>query len=199
MSSTASKRIAFRAQFTVSPQDLRKITEAAQRLPKAVRRKVVRKSLRDWGEAMKRTAKAFLPKGHKRTRRDLAVKTKTYRKGRIWCGVGVRKDGDRVGWRSHLYDGGYRPWQKGIVKLKGGGFGPKPAPKLVRNWKPNYSARIVPFSQQRNWRERVKGNLGTRIYRRLWLTRAAQKWQPRVVDFVRDGVDEALRQELRSA
>lgn len=199
MSSTASSRIAFRAQFKVSPSDLRKIAEAAQRLPKAVRRKVVRRSLREWGERVKRTAKALLPRGHKRTRRDLAVKTKTYRKGRIWCGVGVRKDGDRVGWRSHLYDGGYRPWRKGIVKLKGGGFGPKPAPKLVRKWRGNRNARIVPFSQQRNWRDGVKGNVGVRIYRRLWLTRAAQKWQPTVVDFVRDGVAEALREELRGA
>lgn len=199
MSSTASRRIAFRAQFQVSAKDLERIKAIAQELPKKVRRKVVRKSLRDWGESLKRSAKALLPKRHKQTRRDLAVKTKTYRKGRIWCGVGVRKDGNRVGRRSHLYDGGYRPWQKGVVKLKGGGFGPKPAPKLVRNWKGNRNARIVPFSQQRGWRKDVKGNVGGRIYRILWLTRAAKRWQPRVVEFVRSGVNEALRQELKSA
>ena len=199
MSSTGSKRIAFRAQFQVSAKDLARIKAIAQELPKKVRRKVVRKSLREWGEALKKSAKALLPKGHKQTRRDLAVKTKTYRKGRIWCGVGVRKDGNRVGRRSHLYDGGYRPWQKGVVKLKGGGFGPKPAPKLVRNWKGNRKARIVPFSQQRGWRKYVKGNVGARIYRILWLTRAAKRWQPRVIEFIRAGVDEALRQELKSA
>jgi hypothetical protein len=199
VSSTASRRIAFRAQFKVSPTDLRRIAAVAQELPKKIRRKVVRKSLRDWGDRVKRTAKALLPRAARNTRRDLAVKTKTYRKGRIWCGVGVRKDGNRVGWRSHLYDGGYRPWKKGIVKLKGGGFGPKPTPKLVRKWKGNRNARIVPFSQNRGWRDGVKGNVGSRIYRRLWLTRAAQKWQPTVVDFIVSGVEEALRQELRSA
>jgi hypothetical protein len=199
VSSTGLKRIAFRAQFQVSAKDLERIKAIAQELPKKVRRKVVRKSLREWGESLKRSAKALLPKRHKQTRRDLAVKTKTYRRGRIWCGVGVRKDGNRVGWRSHLYDGGYRPWQKGIVKLKGGGFGPKPAPKLVRKWKGNRNARIVPFSQQRGWRDGVKGKVGARIYRILWLTRAARRWQPRVIDFVRAGVDEALRQELKGA
>lgn len=183
----------------MSAKDLARIKAIAQELPKKVRRKVVRTSLREWGEALKRSAKALLPKRHKQTRRDLAVKTKTYRRGRIWCGVGVRKDNNRVGWRSHLYDGGYRPWRKGVIKLDGGGFGPKPSPKLVRNWKGNRNARIVPFSQQRGWRKDVKGNVGARIYRILWLTRAANRWQPRVIEFVRNGVDEALRQELRSA
>jgi len=198
VSSTASRRIAFRAQFQVSAKDLERIKEIAQELPKKVRRKVVRKSLREWSESLKRSAKALLPKRHKQTRRDLAVKTKTYRKGRIWCGVGVRKDGNRVGWRSHLYDGGYRPWPKGLVKLKTGGIGAKPAPKLVRNWKGNRNAKIVPFSQKRDWRKGIRGNVGSRIYRILWLTRAGKRWQPRVFEFVRIGVSEALREEMKN-
>lgn len=147
------------------------------------------------GEAVKRTMKSLaLPKA-KRTKRDIAVKTKTYRKGRIWAGVGVRKDGNRVGKRAHLYDGGYRPFKKGLVRLSEGVAGPKPPPKLVRNWKGNRNARIVPFSQERDWRKgmrRQQATLGARINRRLYITRAGQRHQPRVFQFIYDAVQVAL-------
>lgn len=182
-------------QFRPSAHDLKRITDIAQELPKKIRKKIVRKGLRDWGEAVKRTMKSLaLPKA-KRTKRDIAVKTKTYRKGRIWAGVGVRKDGNRVGKRAHLYDGGYRPFKKGLVRLSEGVAGPKPPPKLVRNWKGNRNARIVPFSQERDWRKgmrRQQATLGARINRRLYITRAGQRHQPRVFQFIYDAVQVAL-------
>ncbi len=200
--SSINSGIAWKVQFRPSKRDLERITQLAQELPKGVRKKIVRKGLRDWGEAVKRTMKSLsLPKA-KRTRRDIAVKTKTYRKGRIWAGVGVRKDGARVGSRSHLYDGGWRPFKKGLVRTGEGTFGPKPPPKLVRNWKGNRNARIVPFSQDRGWRrgmKRMSSTLGGTIYRRLYITRAGLKHQPRVVQFVEDAVQRALMEGVRRA
>jgi len=191
----AAKRAGFKIQFRPSKHDLERIAAIASELPKKMRKKIVRKGLRNWGDAVKRTMKALaLPKA-KRTKRDIAVKTKTYRKGRIWCGVGVRKDGTRVGKRSHLYDGGWRPFKKGLVRLSDGVVGPKPPPKLVRKWKGNKNARIVPFSQDRGWRKGIKRResaLGARIYRRLYITRSAQRHQPRVVEFISDAVETAL-------
>ena len=104
VNSIAAKRAGFKIQFRPSKEDLEKIAAIASELPKKMRKKIVRKGLRNWGDAVKRTMKALaLPKA-KRTKRDIAVKTKTYRKGIIWAGVGVRKDGNRVGKRSHFYD-----------------------------------------------------------------------------------------------
>ena len=193
MNSTTGS-VQWRIQFRPSEADLKRITALAQELPKNVRRKIVRQGLRDWGNAVKRTIKSLALPRAKRTKRDIAVKTKTYKKGRIWCGVGVRKDGNRVGRRSHLYDGGWRPVRKGLV-VTNGTLGPKPAPKLVRNWKGNRSARIVPFSQNRGWRSGMKkqsATLGARIYRRLYITRAGQRHQSRVVQYVEDAVRTAF-------
>lgn len=195
MNSTAAKRAGYRIQFRPSEEDLNRIREAALQLPKKIRSKIVRKGLREWGEKVKRSMKSLAHFKAKRTKRDIAVKIKTYRKGRIWCGVGVRKDGSRVGKRSHLYDQGWRPPQKGLVLLSPGVVGPKPTPKLVRKWKGNKNARIVPFSQQRGWRKGVKKRdavLGARIYRRLYITRPAKLYQPKAVDFITNAVEDAL-------
>jgi hypothetical protein len=198
---TDAKRAGFRVQFRPSQHDLERIAAIASELPKKMRVKIVRKGLRNWGEAVKRTMKSLaLPKA-KRTKRDIAIKTKTYRKGRIWAGVGVRKDGNRVGKRSHLYDGGWRPFKKGLVRLSDGVVGPKPPPKLVRKWKGNKAARIVPFSQDRGWRKGIKRResaLGARIYRRQYITRAAQRHQPRVVEFISDAVQTAIMEMARA-
>ena len=202
MNLSAAKQAGYRIQFRPSEADLKRIAKVAQELPKKIRNKIVRKGLRDWGEAVKRTMKHLaLPKA-KRTKRDIAVKTKTYRKGRIWCGVGVRKDGNRVGWRAHFYDQGWRPFKKGFVRISDGVVGPKPAPKLIRNWKGNRNARIVPFSQDRGCRKGIRRResaLGPRIYRRLFVTRAGQKHQERVVQFIEDAVQIALMEGARRA
>ena len=197
VNSTAAKRAGFKIQFRPSKEDLEKIAAIASELPKKMRKKIVRKGLRNWGDAVKRTMKALaLPKA-KRTKRDIAVKTKTYRKGIIWAGVGVRKDGARVGKRSHFYDQGWRPVRKGLTLTSDGQVGSKPPPKLVRKWKGNKNARIVPFSQRRGWRLGLKKNaasLGTRIYRRLYITRAGQKHQNSIVHYVNESVKEALQE-----
>lgn len=197
MSST-NERVAFRVLFMASYADLQKVAVMAQELPKEIRKKIVRKGLRDWGEAVLRTIKSGAHRKAKRTKRDLAVKTKTYRRGRIWAGVGVRKDGNRVGWRSHLYDGGWRPIQKGFVMSQDGTLQPKPIPKLKRNWKGNKQARIVPFSQNRGWRSGVRrSHLGNVIYKLGYIRRAAIKHQSRVSQYVRDAIDIALMEARR--
>jgi hypothetical protein len=198
---TDAKRAGFKIQFRPSKEDLEKIAAIASELPKNMRKKIVRKGLRNWGEAVKRTMKALAHPKAKRTKRDIAVKTKTYRKGRIWAGVGVRKDGNRVGWRSHMYDQGWRPVLKGLTLTSDGQLGIKPPPKLVRKWKGNRNARIVPFSQNRGWRLGIRkqsSSLGARIYRRLFVTRAGLKHKDSTVQYIYDAVQESLT-ELKRA
>lgn len=175
------------ANFSVKV-DARKLGVALNRLPPDIRRKVARKGLREWGKRVVREVKRGVLPQDEETRRDVAVKVKSYRKGKvIWAGVGVRKDGLRVGWRSHFWDGGFRVWQKG---MKADGTMKKAPTRPGRNPNP----RIVPFSQKRGWRDGLsKRGLGQRIGRRLYIQRPKAAWLPKADEYVRDAIMEALR------
>lgn len=186
---------AFRVQFRMTKQDLEDTRRALEALPSRIRGKVLRRGLREWATGLKKSVRSAVRRRDRRTRRDLAVKTKTYRRGKsIWVGVGVRTDGERVGWKSHLHDGGYRAWQKG-VKADG-----TPARK-PRLWQRNPNPRIAPFiAKNRGWRDgRTKRNLGKVIYKTEYMTRPARSWAPRVRSFVSDAIAEALREAGRGS
>jgi hypothetical protein len=168
--------------------EARQLGQALKRLPVEVRTKVARKGIRAWGKlAVRALRRAVIPQDLE-TRRDAALKVKTYKRGKvIWGAVGIRKDGARVGWRSHLWDGGFRVWQKGI---KADGTPQKPVTRPGRNPNP----RIVPFSQKRGWRDgKGRRNLGRRIGRTMYLSRTNARWQPEAGRFVRDAIEEAIR------
>ena len=182
-------RQGFKIQFQLNVKDLKAIAAMAEKLPKAMRKKIVRKGLRDWGKALIQRMKKRLPRAAKRTRRDLAMKTKTYKRGRIWAGVGVRVDGNRVGYRSHLYDGGYRPFAKGSrasLNLK------KPG-----KWKGNPNPK-PPSRTNRGWRDGLRRrNLGPVINRKLWLTAPAKYYATRTRQYIEDAIAESLRETTR--
>lgn len=180
MSST-SARLNFRLEA-------RQLGKALKALPPKVRAKVARKGIRAWGRLASRAlARAVIPQDLE-TKRDVGIKVKTYRKGKvIWGAVGVRKDGNRVGWRSHFWDGGFRVWQKGI---RADGTPRKAVTRPGRNPNP----RIVPFSQKRGWRSGIrKRSLGRKIGRTMYIARTNARWQPECGRFVRDAIAEALR------
>lgn len=184
--------VRFRTQFMLTRYHLEDARRALEEVPKRIRGKVLRKGLRAWATRLKLSVKAATRRKDRRTRRDLAVKTKTYRRGKsIWVGVGVRTDGDRVGWKSHLHDGGYRAWQRGI-KADG-----TPA-KKPRLWNRNPNPRFVPFSYRRDWRSGLaKKNLGPVIYRTEYITRPAKAYSMKVSQFVREAVAEAIYEVAR--
>jgi hypothetical protein len=160
----------------------RKTGQALLRLPPAVRKKVVRSGLREWGKrAAKALRRAVLP-ADRDMKRDCAAKIRVYKRGKLfWCGVGVRFDGDRVGWRAPMWDGGFRVWAKGP---------PKEKKHPGRN--PNPSFKTSTF--KRNWRDgKAKRNLGQKIGKRMFVTRTRQAWQPQASRYVRDAIAEALR------
>lgn len=183
----------YRITFKIEEADLQKIREASDRLAKGIRGKIVRKGLREWGEDTKRIVRGMARRKDVRTRRSIAVKTKTYKRGKvIWCGVGVRNGGVYdVGWKSHFHDQGYRAWVKGI---KADGSKKKP----VRFWNRNPKSRLVPFSYRKGWRKGLfRRNLGPIIYRTEYLTRPAQMNSAKVRQYIEDAVALALREESR--
>lgn len=184
----------YRITFSVSYKDREQIAKSVERLPKKIRGKIIRKGLRAWGERTKQMVKAMTRRKDVRTRRGVKVKVKTYKRGKvIWCGVGVKKGkGENdVGWKSHLHDGGYRPWKKGVKA--DGSIAKKP-----RLWNRNPNPRFVPFSYNRGWRKgKSRMNLGMRIYRIQYLTRPAHLMAAKVRDYVEDAIEEALMQETR--
>jgi hypothetical protein len=168
--------------------DARALGKALLRLPPKVRMKTARVGLRKWGRRVVTAARRRVLPQDRDTRRDMAVKVKSYKRGKVlWAAVGVRRDGMRVGWRSHFWDVGFRVWQKGI---KADGTPKKP----VRLWNRNPAPKFVPFSYRRDWRKGIrKKNLGQRIGRRLYMTDTHRQWAPKADEYVRDAIAEALR------
>lgn len=184
----------YRITFSVSYKDREKIREAVERLPKAIRGKIIRKGLRAWGDRTAQMVKAMTRRKDVRTRRGVRVKIKTYKRGKvIWCGIGVKKGKgiNDVGYKSHMHDGGYRAWQKG-VKADG------TAAKKPRLWNRNPNPRFVPFSYKRDWRKGLsRRNLGPVIYRIQYITKPGRIMQPQVRDYVEDAIAEAIRKETK--
>jgi len=184
----------YRIRFSVSYEDRQKIQQAVERLPKAIRGKIIRKGLRAWGTRTAQLVKAAARRKDVRTRRGVRIKIKTYKRGKvIWCGIGVKKGKgvNDVGWKSHLHDGGYRAWNKG-TKADG-----SPA-KQPRLWNRNPNPRLVPFSYRRDWRKGLsKRNLGKVIYEVGYMTKPGRTMQPKVRSYVEDAIAEAIRQETK--
>ena len=184
-------RIAYRAQFGVNPKDMAALARALKSLDKKVRRKVLRAGLKEWGNRLKLAIRRRVWPSDRATRRDLAVKIKTYKRGKIvWCGVGVRKDGNRVGWRSHFFDGGWRPWPKGT---KADLTQAKAPTRPGRNPNP----RFVPFSYRRDWRKGKKktGPYGRLVHRTQYIQGPAMQWTRVARQYVEDAIAKTIREE----
>lgn len=169
--------------------DARALGKALKALPLKVQKKVARKGLREWGNRVAKAIKRGVLPADTEMRRDVGVKIVSYKRGRlIWCAVGVRTDGQRVGWRSHMWDGGFRVWRKGI---KADGTPAEQGPKQKQR---NPNPKFVPFSYNRGWRRgKARTNLGRLVGRRWFITNARNAWAMKADQYVRDAVAEALR------
>lgn len=195
-------RLAFRnrVRIQLGDADLRDVNAALQALPEKMRRKVARKGMREVMQRGRQVARALAPAADRDTKRAVAIKVQTYRRRTVWGAVGVRVGGPFTpnkrfgeaypGWRSHLWDGGFRVWQKG-VRADGRLRVPKPG-----NWKPNPSPKL-PAVTRRGWRKgKARRNLAGRVIGRLlYLTRTAQY----VTKIARDRIVAAVGDALKEA
>ncbi len=116
MSSTAAMRRMAYARVNLDFES-RQLGKALMRIPPEIRKKVVRKGLREWGKRALRAMRRRIKPSDPEMRRDGIVKLKTYKRGKVfWAGVGVRKDNLGSGWRAHFWNNGFRVWQKGLRK-----------------------------------------------------------------------------------
>lgn len=185
-------------RFRFDRQSLSDVHSMLSELPPKMRGKVLRGALRRTLKRQLTATRAAARPQDVRTRKDLAIKTKTYRRGKvIWASVGVlwdatgtRRDSTRQGWRAHFHDVGYRAWRKG-VKADG------TAPKAPRGDAPrNRNARFAPFIRfNKGWRLGKKGrNLGTPILRTGYLYIPARAFEPQIVRAVTDEVSKQVKE-----
>jgi hypothetical protein len=185
-------------RFRFDQQSLVDVHAMLSELPQKMRGKVLRGALRRTLKRQLTASRAAARPQDVRTRRDIAIKTKTYKRGRvIWASVGVlfdaagtRRDSTRQGWRAHFHDVGYRPWRKG-VKADG------TAPKVPRGDAPrNRNARFAPFIRfNKGWRLGKKGrNLGGRILRTGFLFAPARAFEPQIIRAVQSEVEQQVKE-----
>lgn len=195
-----------RTRIRIGEADLRAVNDALRRIPAEVRRKVASKGMREVLKYGRTMAKSLCLPQDERTRNAIEYKVKTYRKTTVWGAVGVRVDGpydptqkhgERYpGWRSHMWDGGFRVWQKG--RTKGGRLR---IPK-TGNWKPNRNGRIAPFIRKnRGWRKgiRRRGLDPVIMGRRLYLTTTAHFMSARAGPAIVRAVENALKEVGRGS
>lgn len=189
---------AVKIRFDFDRQSLADVHAMLSELPPKMRGKVLRGALRRTLKRQMNASRAAARPQDVRTRKDIAIKTKTYKRGRvIWASVGVlfdamgtRRNSTRQGWRAHFHDVGYRPWRKG-VKADG------TAPKVPRGDAPrNRNARFAPFIRfNKGWRLGKKGrNLGARILQTGYLYQPARAFEPQIVRAVQSEVEKQVKE-----
>lgn len=112
--------------FTVAPAEVAKLTDRLGTLEKKLRNQIVKKALRAWGSEVRKAARQFAWRNAERTKRQLTVKVKQYKKA-VWAAVGVKTQKVRtappeqrlgrtsplVGWKAHFMEVGWHAWPKG--------------------------------------------------------------------------------------
>lgn len=110
----------------IDPASMRALQAALNRFDPNVRKAIAKRALRAWGNDTKRAAKVFAYPKAERTKRQLTLKVKTYKKA-VWAGVGVKTERIKtppnlrlgrysplVGWKSHFMEVGWRAWPRGM-------------------------------------------------------------------------------------
>lgn len=129
----------YTVQFSYDADDIRDMRKLVQSYPVKMRKKVIRRALVRWCSRVEARARANAHPNATRTKANLFHKVRVYKRA-VWGAVGVRtgmvqpgqelkgRYGDLLpGWRSHLYETGWRPypklWDNDREKRKGKGRG----------------------------------------------------------------------------
>ena len=123
-STTARGAIYIKATF--DDASIKRITKMLHDVEPKIRRKIAGTALRKWGAAVRKVARQFAWRNAARTKRQLTVKVKSYKRA-VWAGVGVKtervktppsirqgRNSPFVGWKSHFYEVGWHAWPKGV-------------------------------------------------------------------------------------
>lgn len=140
-------------------------------VPKKIANKVIRKALRQLGNGITKDIKAGVTWNDPEVRRNIKVKIKTYKRGKLfWMGVGALKGADDyVLLRARWYNDGWTPFPKGTKHGKKG----------------------------KNWRSRLRNLGGTKIYKTDFINNAYRKAIPEAPRKVYQSIIEALS-EIKS-
>ena len=111
---------------SVDPASLKRVSKMLQSLEKKLADRIAKDALRKWGRQVVRAAKGFTHPASERTRRQITLKVKSYKRA-VWAGVGVKTEKVRndpksrlgryspfVGWKSHFFEVGWRAWPRGL-------------------------------------------------------------------------------------
>lgn len=185
------------------------------------RREIVRKALRDYGSAVVKRVKSNIKWKAPQTKRSVMMKIARYPKGGrpdtrkyLWLGVGVRtglrpvpkrldgRYGDVFpGWRSHLYEAGWRSWPKGRRQNDAAFAEILGARKRQGNYRggdPNRARAVLAFVRRENrWRRGQRGVVGQRHYETRYISRAARATMPLLRTKLEMAVESARREMSR--
>lgn len=192
-----------RTRIRIGEADLTALRASLLQLPEKIRNKVAKKGLKRVLLEGKRLAKSLALPQDEATKRAVSIRSKVYRKRYVWGAVGVRVGGPYTegrrfgeafpGWRSHLWDGGFRVWQKG-TKANG-------RRKRVGAYRQTNPNPKLPTRFNRGWRKgKSRRNLSPQIIgRRLYLTQAAAHMSSIAGPRIREAVAEALKEASRGS
>lgn len=117
----------YSVQFRLEPESLRQLYASLDQYEPRARRTIMRGALRKWSKLVALRMKANAYPNAVQTKRHVLAKVKTFRRA-LWCGVGVetgyRPPGQELrgrygellpGWRSHLYEVGWRAYPRNYL------------------------------------------------------------------------------------
>jgi len=123
---TTTARGAGYVTATIDQKSVKALTLALQKFEPALRKRIAKDALRPWGREVVKAARRFAWKNAERTKKQLTVKVKTYKRA-VWAAVGVKAERVKtppaarlgrkspfVGWKSHFMEVGWHAWPKGV-------------------------------------------------------------------------------------
>lgn len=187
-------------EYRIDPRSMAELHEILSQFPDKMRSKVLRGALRKTLTQQMKATRSAARAEDVRTKRDIILKTKTYKRGKvIWASVGVRWDigGTRrnsahQGWRAHFHDVGYRAWRKGMRANAMRPDEPRQPSRPSRNPNP----RFAPFIRfNKGWRKGKKGiNLGGVRLNTGYLMIPARMFEPKILKSVREELGKAVQE-----
>jgi hypothetical protein len=129
----------YTVQFSYDEADMKAMRKLTAEYPVKLRKKIIRAAIVRWTKRVEGRARAAAYHNAHRTKANIFQKVRVYKRA-VWGAVGVRtgrvapgqelkgRYGDQLpGWRSHLYEVGWRPypklWDNDREKRKGKGRG----------------------------------------------------------------------------
>lgn len=212
-----------RAIFELDTDSINDVIRSMRDFNARGRQVIVKRGLRDFGSSLVKRIKANVRWNAPQTRRSVMAKIVRYPKGGrpetrkfLWLGVGVRtglrpvpkrlsgRYGDVYpGWRSHLYEKGWRAYPKGRKQndaafAEATGTGPRKRVGNYRGGDPSRARAVLAFVRRENhWRKGKRGVVSERHYATRFISRAAMAAMPTLRSKLEQSLEQARREFSR--